>query len=74
MRRIRACRARSAQGYAAPSKAALARYAQQMYSSFAEARRKLYRGQRLEETGSGADAKAMAGALEKLSGMRLGRK
>ena len=28
---------RSAQGYAAPSKAALAQYAQQMYSSFAEA-------------------------------------
>ena len=57
---------RSVQGYAAPSKAALAQYAQQMYSSFAEAPApKLYRGQRAGGTGSGADGKGYAGRTGK---------
>ena len=57
---------RSAQGYAAPSKAALARYAQQMYSSFAEAPAQSFTvGSGLEELAPAQTAKAMLGALEK---------
>lgn len=57
---------RSAQGYAAPSKAALAQYAQQMYSSFAEAPVQSFTvGSGLEELAPAQTAKAMLGALEK---------
>ena len=57
---------RSAQGYAAPSKTALARYAQQMYSSFAEAPAQSFTvGSGLEELAPAQTAKAMLGALEK---------
>lgn len=57
---------RSAQGYAAPSKAALAQYAQQMYSSFAEAPAQSFTvGSGLEELAPAQTAKAMLGALEK---------
>lgn len=57
---------RSAQGYAAPSKAALAQYAQQMYSSFAEAPAKSFTvGSGLEELAPAQTAKAMLDALEK---------
>lgn len=57
---------RSAQGYAAPSKAALAQYAQQMYSSFAEAPAQSFTvGSGLEELAPVQTAKAMLGALEK---------
>ena len=57
---------RSMQGYAAPSKAALARYAQQMYSSFAEAPAQSFTvGSGLEELAPAQTAKAMLGALEK---------
>ena len=57
---------RSAQGYAAPSKAALARYAQQMYSSFAEAPAQSFTvGSGLEELAPAQTAKAMLDALEK---------
>ncbi len=49
---------RSMQGYAEPSKAALVQYAQQMYSSFAEAPAQSFTvGQRAGGTGSGADGK-----------------
>ena len=57
---------RSVQGYAAPSKAALAQYAQQMYSSFAEAPAQSFTvGSGLEELAPAQTAKAMLGALEK---------
>ena len=57
---------RSAQGYAAPSKAALAQYAQQMYSSFAEAPAQSFTvGRGLEELAPAQTAKAMLDALEK---------
>ena len=57
---------RSAQGYAAPSKAALAQYAQQMYSSFAEAPAQSFTvGSGLEELAPAQPAKAMLDALEK---------
>lgn len=57
---------RSAQGYAAPSKAALAQYAQQMYSSFAEAPAQSFIvGRGLEELAPAQTAKAMLDALEK---------
>lgn len=57
---------RSAQGYAAPSKAELAQYAQQMYSSFAEAPAQSFTvGSGLEELAPAQTAKAMLGALEK---------
>ena len=57
---------RSARGYAAPSKAALARYAQQMYSSFAEAPAQSFTvGSGLEELAPAQTAKAMLDALEK---------
>jgi len=57
---------RSAQGYAAPSKAALAQYAQQMYSSFAEAPAQSFTvGSGLEELAPAQTAKAMLDALEK---------
>ena len=57
---------RSAQGYAAPSKVALAQYAQQMYSSFAEAPAQSFTvGSGLEELAPAQTAKAMLGALEK---------
>ena len=57
---------RSAQGYAAPSKAALAQYAQQMYSSFAEAPAQSFTvGSGLEALAPAQTAKAMLDALEK---------
>lgn len=57
---------RSAQGYAEPSKAALAQYAQQMYSSFAEAPAQSFTvGSGLEELAPAQTAKAMLDALEK---------
>ena len=57
---------RSAQGYAAPSKAALAQYAQQMYSSFAEAPAQSFTvGSGLEELAPAQTAKTMLDALEK---------
>ena len=57
---------RSAQGYAAPSKAALAQYAQQMYSSFAETPAQSFTvGSGLEELAPAQTAKAMLDALEK---------
>ena len=57
---------RSAQGYAAPSKAALAQYAQQMYSSFAEAPAQSFAvGSGLEELAPAQTAKAMLDTLEK---------
>ena len=57
---------RSAQGYAAPSKAALAQYAQQMYSSIAEAPAQSFTvGSGLEELAPAQTAKAMLDALEK---------
>ena len=57
---------RSAQGYAAPSKAALAQYAQQMYSSFAEAPAQSFTvGSGLEELAPAQTAKAVLDALEK---------
>ena len=57
---------RSAQGYAAPSKAALAQYAQQMYSSFAEAPAQSFTvGSGLEVLAPAQTAKAMLDALEK---------
>lgn len=57
---------RSAQGYAAPSKAALVQYAQQMYSSFAEAPAQSFTvGSGLEELAPAQTAKAMLDALEK---------
>ena len=57
---------RSAQGYAAPSKAALAQYAQQMYSSFAEAPAQSFTvGSGLEMLAPAQTAKAMLDALEK---------
>lgn len=57
---------RSMQGYAAPSKAALAQYAQQMYSSFAEAPAQSFTvGSGLEELAPAQTAKAMLDALEK---------
>ena len=69
---------RSAQGYAAPSKAALVQYAQQMYSSFAEAPAQSFTvGSGLEELAPAQTAKAMLDALEKavrdaLSGNEVG--
>ena len=63
---------RSAQGYAAPSKAALAQYAQQMYSSFAEAPAQSFTvGSGLEELAPAQTAKAMLDALEKAVGDAL---
>ena len=57
---------RSAQGYATPSKAALAQYAQQMYSSFAEAPAQSFTvGSGLEVLAPAQTAKAMLDALEK---------
>ena len=57
---------RSAQGYAAPSKAALVQYAQQMYSSFAEAPAQSFTvGSGLEELAPAQTAKVMLDALEK---------
>ena len=57
---------RSVQGYAAPSKAALTQYAQQMYSSFAEAPAQSFTvGSGLEELAPAQTAKAMLDALEK---------
>ena len=57
---------RSMQGYAEPSKAALAQYAQQMYSSFAEAPAQSFTvGSGLEELAPAQTAKAMLDALEK---------
>lgn len=57
---------RSAQGYAAPSKAALAQYAQQMYSSFAEAPAQSFTvGSGLEVLAPAQTAKAVLDALEK---------
>lgn len=57
---------RSVQGYAAPSKAALAQYAQQMYSSFAEAPAQSFTvGSGLEKLAPAQTAKAMLDALEK---------
>lgn len=57
---------RSAQGYAAPSKAALVQYAQQMYSSFADAPAQSFTvGSGLEELAPAQTAKAMLDALEK---------
>lgn len=57
---------RSAQGYAAPSKAALAQYAQQMYSSFAETPAQSFTvGSGLEALAPAQTAKAMLDALEK---------
>lgn len=57
---------RSAQGYAEPSKAALAQYAQQMYSSFAEAPAQSFTvGSGLEALAPAQTAKAMLDALEK---------
>ena len=57
---------RSTQGYAEPSKAALAQYAQQMYSSFAEAPAQSFTvGSGLEALAPAQTAKAMLDALEK---------
>ena len=57
---------RSMQGYAEPSKAALAQYAQQMYSSFAEAPAQSFTvGSGLEALAPAQTAKAMLDALEK---------
>ena len=57
---------RSAQGYAAPSKAALVQYAQQMYSSFAEAPAQSFTvGSGLEILAPAQTAKVMLDALEK---------
>jgi len=57
---------RSVQGYAEPSKAALAQYAQQMYSSFAEAPAQSFTvGSGLEALAPAQTAKAMLDALEK---------
>lgn len=57
---------RSVQGYAVPSKAALVEYAQQMYSSFAEAPAQSFTvGSGLEELAPAQTAKAMLDALEK---------
>ena len=57
---------RSVQGYAEPSKAALAQYAQQMYSSFAEAPDQSFTvGSGLEALAPAQTAKAMLDALEK---------
>ena len=57
---------RSTQGYAEPSKAALAQYAQQMYSSFAEAPAQSFTvGSGLEVLAPAQTAKAMLDALEK---------
>ena len=57
---------RSTQGYAEPSKAALAQYAQQMYSSFAEAPAQSFTvGSGLEELAPAQTAKVMLDALEK---------
>ena len=57
---------RSTQGYAEPSKAALAQYAQQMYSSFAEAPDQSFTvGSGLEALAPAQTAKAMLDALEK---------
>ena len=56
---------RSAQGYAEPSKAALTQYAQQMYSSFAEAPAQSFTvGSGLEALAPAQTAKAMLDALE----------
>ena len=57
---------RSVQGYAEPSKAALAQYAQQMYSSFAETPAQSFTvGSGLEVLAPAQTAKAMLDALEK---------
>ena len=57
---------RSTQGYTEPSKAALAQYAQQMYSSFAEAPAQSFTvGSGLETLAPAQTAKAMLDALEK---------
>ena len=57
---------RSTQGYAEPSKAALAQCAQQMYSSFAEAPAQSFTvGSGLEALAPAQTAKAMLDALEK---------
>lgn len=57
---------RSVQGYVAPSKAALAQYAQQMYSSFAEVPAQSFTvGSGLEVLAPAQTAKAMLDALEK---------
>ena len=57
---------RSMQGYAEPSKAALAQYAQQMYSSFAETPAQSFTvGSGLEALAPAQTAKAMLDALEK---------
>lgn len=57
---------RSTQGYAEPSKAALAQYAQQLYSSFAEAPAQSFTvGSGLEALAPAQTAKAMLDALEK---------
>ena len=57
---------RSTQGYAEPSKAALAQYAQQMYSSFAEAPAQSFTVvSGLEALAPAQTAKAMLDALEK---------
>ena len=57
---------RSTQGYTEPSKAALAQYAQQMYSSFAEAPAQSFTvGSGLEALAPAQTAKAMLDALEK---------
>ena len=57
---------RSGQGYAEPSKAALAQYAQQMYSSFAETPAQSFTvGSGLEVLAPAQTAKAMLDALEK---------
>ena len=57
---------RSVQGYAEPSKAALAQYAQQMYSSFAEAPAQSFTvGSGLEALAPAQTARAMLDALEK---------
>ena len=57
---------RSMQGYAEPSKAALAQYAQQIYSSFAEVPAQSFTvGSGLEALAPAQTAKAMLDALEK---------
>ena len=57
---------RSVQGYAEPSKAALAQYAQQMYGSFAETPAQSFTvGSGLEALAPAQTAKAMLDALEK---------
>ncbi len=69
---------RGEQGYAAPSKAALVQYAQQMYASFAEAPAQSFTvGGGLEALAPAQTAKAMLDALEKavrdaLSGNEVG--